>query len=53
MRARVEGTGTIWTNATGWSVARFYYFCGVLIAFASIVALEGGRCVHQQIVQMV
>jgi hypothetical protein len=53
MWARVEGTGTIWTNAIGRSVARFYYFCGVLIACASIVALEGGRCVHQEIVQTV
>jgi hypothetical protein len=28
MQPRAEGTGTIWTNATGWCATRLCFFCG-------------------------
>jgi hypothetical protein len=35
MQPRAEGTGTIWTNATGRCVTRLCFFCG------------GAECVFQ------
>jgi pentatricopeptide repeat protein len=51
MWARAEGTGTISTYATGGCASRLSYICGVLKACASMVAIQEGRCVHQQIIQ--
>jgi pentatricopeptide repeat protein len=49
---RAEGNGTISTNATRKNGARHSHFCGgVLNACASVVALEEGRHVHEQIIQ--
>jgi len=50
MTARAEGTGTIQKNATRRCAARSVTFLGVLNACVSILALEEGRYVHQQIV---
>jgi pentatricopeptide repeat protein len=51
MWARAEGTGIILGNATGRCATKHCYFCGVLNACASTVALEEGRCAHEQIIQ--
>jgi pentatricopeptide repeat protein len=46
MWSRAEGTGTSLTNAGGGCVPQLFYLCGT-----SIVALEEGRCAHEQITQ--
>jgi pentatricopeptide repeat protein len=51
MWARAEGTGIISGNTTGRCATKRFYFCGVLNACASMVALEEGRCAHEQIIQ--
>jgi pentatricopeptide repeat protein len=51
MWARAEGIGTISKNATGGVQPNSVTFVGVLNACATIVALEEGRYVHQQIIQ--
>ncbi len=51
MWTRAEGIGTISANAMGSGGAKPCYFIGVLNACASIMELEEGRHVHEQIVQ--
>jgi pentatricopeptide repeat protein len=51
MWARAEGTWTISTDGTGRCVPDSVTFVGVLKACASMVAIEEGRCVHQDISQ--
>jgi hypothetical protein len=49
MQPRAGGTGTISTNATGGVQPNSVTFVGVLNACASVLALEEGRSVHEQI----
>ncbi|CAK9234622.1 unnamed protein product [Sphagnum troendelagicum] len=51
MWARAEGIGTISKNAQEGVQPNSVTFVGVLNACASVVVLEEGRCVHQQIIQ--
>ncbi|CAM6018609.1 unnamed protein product [Sphagnum balticum] len=43
MWPRAEGTGTISRNETGG--------CGSKLCYFSVLALEDGRCVHQEVIQ--
>ncbi|KAH8936896.1 hypothetical protein BDL97_17G110500 [Sphagnum fallax] len=43
MWPRAEGTGTISRNETGG--------CGSKLCYFSVLALEEGRCVHQEVIQ--
>ncbi|CAK9258855.1 unnamed protein product [Sphagnum jensenii] len=49
MQPRAGGAGTISTNATGGCATKLCYFCGGAESCASVLALEEGRSVHQQI----
>ncbi len=51
MRSRAEGTRTISANATGRRATKCCHFCVFLKASASMVAIDEGRCVHEEIVQ--
>ncbi|CAK9200440.1 unnamed protein product [Sphagnum troendelagicum] len=50
MQAKMEGTKAISTNATR-CAAKLCYFCGVLKACASRIALHEGKFVHEQIIE--
>jgi hypothetical protein len=51
MWARAKGTRTILTNETGRCATRCTYICGNVNACASVVAIEDGRCAHEQIIR--
>jgi pentatricopeptide repeat protein len=50
MQAKMEGTKAISTNATR-CAAKLCYFCGMLKACASTIALHEGKFVHEQIIE--
>jgi len=50
IQAKMEGTKAISTNATR-CAAKLCYFCGVLKACASTIALYEGKFVHEQIIE--
>ncbi len=52
MWARAEVTGTILTNEPRRCATKPVTFVWVLNACASVLALEGGRCAHEQIIQI-
>jgi len=53
MPARAKGTVTISTNAIGRCATKtkHFTFVGVLNPCARVLALEEGRCAHEQIIE--